>query len=409
MSKQNVRTSSSKLSALLLRKNLSPARVVGFVISTFIGMAIVMAGVQFYFDASPLWEDDDSFIKKDYLVVNKHVTSENTLGDAAAFSESELTDLEKQPWVRSVGRFHSADFRVSAAVRQGGQGMTTAMFFESIPDEYVDVAGSAWRWREGSREIPVIISKDYLTLYNFGFATSAGLPQMTEQLMGSVPLELRISSDEGSREETFAGRVVGFSNRLNTILVPDDFMTWANESFGSEEKSKSERVSRVIIDVSAPGDVAINEYLDENEMEVAGDKSASQAAYLLRVVTGIIMAIGIVITLLSFFILLLSVSLLMEKSRDKLHTLLLLGYPLRTVGAPYRDLITWATIGSFLLSVIAVFLLRATYIGAIGGLTGAESPFASLWQAPLAGLIISLIIINFGLTAVNRRVARAWR
>ena len=33
--------------------------------------------------------------------------------------------------------------------------------------------------------VPVIISKDYLALYNFGFAGSAGLPQMSEGVMGA--------------------------------------------------------------------------------------------------------------------------------------------------------------------------------------------------------------------------------
>ena len=87
-----------------MRKNTSPARIAGFVVSNFIGLAIIVGGLQFYEDAGSLWTSDDSFIKTDYLVVNKKVTSSNTWGDSdSEFSQEEIADLRKQPWVRDVG------------------------------------------------------------------------------------------------------------------------------------------------------------------------------------------------------------------------------------------------------------------------------------------------------------------
>ena len=40
----------------LLRRNTSAARVAGFVISNFIGLAIVLGGLQFYLDARSIWQ-----------------------------------------------------------------------------------------------------------------------------------------------------------------------------------------------------------------------------------------------------------------------------------------------------------------------------------------------------------------
>lgn len=48
-----------KLVSRLLRKNTSVPRIVGFVISNFIGLAIVLGGLQFYQDARGIWEADD--------------------------------------------------------------------------------------------------------------------------------------------------------------------------------------------------------------------------------------------------------------------------------------------------------------------------------------------------------------
>lgn len=387
----------------LLRKNMSPARIAGFILSNFIGIAIVLGAIQFYTDAHSIWDDEDSFIKSDWLVINKKITSENTLGKDAAFSEEEIADLSAQPWVRSVGRFTAADYQIMAAVEQGNRGMSTYMFFESVPDEFIDVADSRWQYRAGSDEVPLIISKDYLTLYNFGFASSAGLPQMSEGIMSGIPLKLTLRSDDGLRTTTLNGRIAGYSNRLNTILVPRQFMEWSNREFGS---GREPRPSRLAVDVSSPGDVAIAPYLEEHGWEMAGYKSVASASYLLKVVVGIVIAVGGVITLLSFFILLLSVSLLMEKNREKLHQLLMLGYSLNSVARPYSRLVTAASVAALVLALISVFLLRASYLKALEGL-GAAPGFP--WLAPVTGISLTILIIFSNVLAVKRKVRASWR
>lgn len=386
----------------LLRKNTSPARIAGFTLSNFIGLAIVLVALQFYRDAGSIWSDDDSFIRSDLLVVNKKVTSSNTLGGSSAFTESEEADIAAQPWSRRTGAFTVSDYRVLASVQSGGRGMSTYMFFEAIPDEFVDVPRSQWTWRPGSDEVPIILSKDYLTLYNFGFASSAGLPQMSEGLMSSIPLTLTLTSDDGTRRRVMHGRVAGFSNRLNTILVPQAFIDETNAELGT---GAARRPSRLAIDVSSPGDVAITKYLDAHDLEVAGDKSASSASFLLRVVTGVVLSVGGIITLLSLFILMLSISLIMEKNRATLHQLLMLGYPARDIARPYISLAVWASTAAYGLAVAAAFALRAYYLHAIEGL-GAAPP--SPWLMPVVGAALTALIIALNIIAIRRRVASAF-
>ena len=385
----------------LLRKNLSRTQIAGFILSNFIGLAIVVAGIQLYQDIGSIWQDEDSFLSTAYMIVNKQVTGANTLGESATFSDAEIADIESQPWVRSVGRFESTGYRVAAGAAD--KALSTYMFFEAIPDDFIDINPSEWHFRDGDTSVPVIISKDYLTLYNFGFATSAGLPQMSEQLMGSIPMRLHISSDDGSRQIDLNGRVVGFSNRLNTILVPRDFMTWSNTRFGDGRRRLP---SRLIIDVSSPGDVAIDRYIDSHGLEIAGDKSSSQASFLLNVVAGIVMAVGCVITVLSLFILMLSISLLMQKNRAKLHALLQLGYPLKSVSAPYERIITGSCTVALLLALAATYIFRTFYIDSVTPMGGGHG---AMWIAPVAGVVLTAIIIVCNILAVRRKVSAAWR
>lgn len=389
----------------LLSKNVSGVQLAGFILSNFVGLAIVIAGVQFWEDIRSIWESEDSFIRKDYLVVNKKVTASSTLGTSSSdFTEEEIADLEKQPWVRKVGRFSTPGYRVGAYMSQGGKALSTEMFFESIPSEFIDLGDTDWKFRPESGEVPIIISKDYLTLYNFGFATSQGMPQVSEKMMSSVPLKIRMVSEDGTRMEMMDGRVVGFSNRLNTILVPMEFLEWSNARLAAEAAERPSR--RLIVDVSSPGDVAITRYLEEHDLELAGDKSGSQASYMLNVVTGVMVGVGSVITVLSFFILLLSISLLMQKNREKLHALIMLGYDLRAVGAPFRRLIVMVGLVSWLLGVGAMLIFRQMYAGSLAGVSGAH--LSSIWISVGLGLILALLSILFNVISVGRKVKAAF-
>lgn len=403
----------------LLRKNTSRARIAGFALSNFIGLLIVAGAVMFYFDSRGIFGNEESVVNSDFMVINKKVTSASTLGDheSTRFSDEDIEKLKAQPWVRRVGEFSSSDFRVYASVSTGGRGMETALFFESAPDDFVDLnqgrdaprrvpggktVNPEWTFTEGDQTVPIIISKDYLALYNFGFAGSAGLPQLSEQLISGIPLQLYMRSDDGTRTLQMKGRIAGFSNRLNTVLVPDAFMRYANSRLGSGEESAP---SRLIVDVSSPGDVAIQQYLADNGLEVAGDKSASQAAYLLKVVIAIVIAVGAIITLLSFFVLMLSMSLLMEKNRPTIHRLLMLGTPLKAVGKPYCMMIAWGCVAAWVLAIIALVLIRMLYQTALEGFGAGAS---GIIYAIIVGTVLTLAIIICNIIAVRRKVKAAW-
>ena len=387
----------------LLRKNLSMAQLVGFTLANFIGLLIVLLGLQFYTDVCSIWQDEDSFMQKDYLVINKRVSGSGLLtGERASFSADEIADIEKQSWVRKVGRFSSADYRLSASIEQAGRSMSTYMFFESIPSEFVDVDSDEWGYEEGDNVVPIIISKDYLSLYNFGFASSTGLPQFSETMIGSIPMRLRISSAKGSAE--LQGRIVGFSNRLNTILVPQEFMDWSNQRYGRTAGARADP-SRLIIDVSSPGDVKIKDYIAEHGYEIAGDKANSTASYFLNVATGVVLAIGAVITILSLFVLLLSISLLMQKNRQKMHSLIMLGYELKEVGRPYRQLVVAVNAVAYLLAAGAMLAMRMLYIDAVRAMGASET---TVWMSLGVGAMITIVVILFNIISINRKVASAF-
>lgn len=305
----------------LLRRNISKAQLIGYAVANVIGLTVILAGILFYCDSRHHPHKQDNFFSDDYIVVSKKVNGINL--EPVKFSQEEIDDIGKQPWVKKIGKFTSADYSVSASIEMGGHGMSTYLFFESVPDDFFDKTPIGWDYKEGQKFVPIVLNKDYLALYNFGFALPRGLPQLSEDMIGTVPLRLVISGENG-KTEFFDAAVVGFSNRLNTIAVPQEFMNWANSRFSSNATQDPSRLIIKIDRLNAPG---WQQFLEDRGLEIAGDKASdSKISDFLGLVSGVVAANGLIISLLALFILLLSIFLLLQKSRGMLRNLLLLGY-----------------------------------------------------------------------------------
>ena len=57
----------------LLRQHISKGQLIGFAIANLIGLTIVLLAVQFYRDVRPVFNDEESFISKDYLIITRAV------------------------------------------------------------------------------------------------------------------------------------------------------------------------------------------------------------------------------------------------------------------------------------------------------------------------------------------------
>jgi small nuclear ribonucleoprotein (snRNP)-like protein len=367
-------------------------------------MVIVLLGIQFYQDVAPVFTEGDSFFKKDYVIISRKVSTLGTfVGKSNTFSESDIREIAEQEFTKGVGRFTSSSFKVSAGVgmEQLGLNLSTSMFFESVPDQYVDVNLQDWHFEPGQELIPIIIPRNYLDLYNFGFAQSRGLPQISEGVINMVNLEVKISGK--NRRDTYKGKIVGFSNRLNTILVPQSFMTWANNHYADDSIQKEP--SRLIVEVNNPADERIAQFLRERGYESEGDKlDAGKTAWFLKMIVGIVMAVGLLISILSFYILMLSVYLLLQKNTTKLENLLLIGYGPTYVAMPYQVLTIGLNVLVLLVSIGLVCCLRTTYLEVLERIYPTLEAGTPLWTI-LVGLMLFVIVSLINVWAIRKKIA----
>ena len=391
----------------LMRRHISLGQLAGFFFANLCGMVIVLLSIQFYQDVAPVFTEGDSFMKKDYIIVSKKVSTLGSfVGKSSTFSQTEIDEIEEQPFTRGVGEFTPSQFKVSAGVgmEQLGLNLSTAMFFESVPDKYVDTNLNGWHFEPGQEEIPIIIPRNYLNLYNFGFAQSRSLPQISEGVINMVNLEVRIHG--GGKRDTYKGKIAGFSNRLNTILVPESFMTWANIHYGDGGIRKEP--SRLIVEVNNPTDDRIAQFFRERGYDTEDDKlDAGKTTWFLKVIVGIVLSVGLLISALSFYILMLSIYLLLQKNTTKLENLLLIGYGPNRVAFPYQSLTIALNAIVLVLSVSIVLYVRTLYLDLV------EQMFPSLnagswWLMLVVGILLFLSVSCFNVLAIRKKIASIW-
>ncbi|MCR4994133.1 MAG: ABC transporter permease [Bacteroidales bacterium] len=398
-----------KLIWKLLRQHLSIGQFVGFFFANLFGMLIVLLSLQFYEDIIPAFSGEDGVMKNTYMIVSKSISAASTLGgEAQAFTETDVREFEQQSFARRVGLFTASQYQVYGSLSMGGMGMGTDMFFESVPDDFVDS-----KWPEdftaaraesldlsSLNEVPIILPRSYLAIYNFGFAQTKNLPKLSEGVVSMIQLDLRLRG-EGGVERSLKGRVVGFSTRLNTVLVPQAFMQASNKALAPASQAAP---TRLIVEVNNPADDAIATFIQDHGYELEDNSlEAGRATYFLKVVAGIIMAVGLLISALSFYILMLSIYLLVQKNAEKLQNLRLIGYSPARISLPYQLLTIGMNALVLLLSFVLVFWIRGLYLERLWQMFPQLSEGA-VTNTILLGFALFILVSFFNIIAIRRKI-----
>lgn len=386
----------------LLRKHISLFELGVFFVANLIGMVVILAGVQLYTDLRPVVSGDNALIGNDYVVISKPVKRVNS---KVAFSREEIEDLKAQPFTLRLGEFTPAQYQISGGINIGGQSLSTLLFFEAIPDEFMDVKSNEWKFKAGKHKVPIVIPRSYLNLYNFGFSqTVEQMPQITESMMKDLELELKLSGD--GHTQKFTGKVIGFSDRLNTILVPADFIAWSNKRFA---KNNEVEISRLILEVINPSDPELLKYFKEHGyVPESKPAESNKALFLLRVSVGVIIVIGLVFSILSLIILTLSIYLLLQKNIDKLENLRLLGYSTPAVARPYNMIAIVLSVSIMMLSLWIISQLRLLYIDYLMESTGRQVD-GTMAITIVVGVVLMLGIILFNMGIIRRKIVEISR
>lgn len=352
-----------------------------------LGILLLLLATQTYFNLAHILNGNAN-TNQNYLTINKKVGMLNTLLGSDGFSNTEITELQQQPFIQQVAPYTSNKYKVAA--KSSTLNFYTELFLEALPTDVLDLTPTRWQWIEGNAEVPIIMSRNYLALYNFGFAPSQGLPQFSPNSIRQVSFDLILRGNQ--REYIAQGRIIGFSDRVNSILVPASFMQWANQNFGEPIPTST---SRLLLRVSNIYDKNLTSYLQNKGYEISeGKMIGSELSSLLRTTFALIAIIALFIIILATLLFALHFQVLVAKATPNIQLLFQIGYPVTTITSPFTRLF----LRHFTLAATAalLLLLLAQY-AATHWLTtqGYQLPlYPSIYTIALAAILFTIILIS---------------
>ena len=304
----------------LIRTGAGRSRFVLAIVGLSVAMLLILAAVQVQSNFNDLLHsktNQDSVAN--FLVLNKILNDQN-LG-ATALSEKEIDALKKQPFVESVGLLSPSRFKASIQSNSTRFPFYTDIAFEAVPNDFIDVTSKDWKWDETMPFVPVIVPNMFLDFYNFQFSFSQNLPQLTQGVVKMIVFKINLYGPNGV--VSFNGHVVGFSDRISSLLVPQEFMNWGNSRFG---KNQDTQPSRVIIRTKDPGNPKLTDYLRQHNLTTDADKTRfSRYRQVVDLVVAISGITGIILLAFALLIFSLFIQLTVASCKEEIVLLITLG------------------------------------------------------------------------------------
>ena len=403
-----------KLLVKLLRKNINTWQLAGFLVANLLGGLIMLLAFQAYRDFEQFMNNQGGNTTNNYVVISKPVSAINTLGNlfgmkAPSFSEHEIEELKAHPAVADVGTFTAATFNVSGHFSLASIRVGTELFMESVPDRFIDVdfemLGIDWKADLGGGFLPVIVPRSYLNIYNFGFASTKGAPQLSDGVISSLPIEIRIR-DKYRNIISYDARIVGFTDRLNTILVPDGFLQSAKAAYSTKAEK---RPLRLIVESSPSADShQLLDYFSERGYMIEGNADTLKMKSFVYGLLIVVMLIGTIISLLAFLLLMISILLLIEKNKEKFINLHSLGFSIRQISMPYTVLVV---VANSVVWIVSATIISVAYpqLSSFITLIAPDFQHASLLPCWAVALLLNLLFICLHRMVIVKQIRKATR
>jgi hypothetical protein len=288
-----------------------------------IGVLLLLCSIQMFINIQQLLGGENQRKEgSDFISISKTITNE-TMGqlEKNLFNENDIKEVAAHPFIQGVSPLVATRFQVLLSAGDIVP-FSTNLFLESLDNNFLDTVPPNFNWQEGQEYIPIVFSSDFLEIYNV-FAPGYGLPQLSEATVSQVVVYITCNGENGVKQ-TFRGSIVALSDRVNSIIVPKNFIDWANKKFGNATDVKASRLYIKTKDANNPDFLS---YLQQKNYKVNKDKT--KFGRVKQVLQGIFSGLGIfglLVVILALMLFSFYLQLMIARSKDNLQLLLLLGY-----------------------------------------------------------------------------------
>lgn len=371
----------------------------------FIAFILVVSCLQLYENANRLFGSKSSDSNY-WLTFSKKLTPDN-IGrkELLGFNENDVAKLKKWDEIKTVYPFSANEFKASA---NGGDFIPfyTDLYFEGLDLKAIDVPLTDDEFQVKGDVIPIIISREYLNLYNYGFALNQGLPQISEDFAKKIEININIIVNK--QNKTYRGRLVGLSDRIHSVLIPKKFLDSLNLAEKPQLANQPKIYNRVLVQVKDSGDEGLISKMKENNYESNQEslRSAKIKSKLFLVLKAIAV-LGIFIFALCLYIIVSFIKIQFLEKQEEVSIKNSLGYsPKKMVSDISRRFSIHLMI---VLALSLILIASGQYFLAKSSVSnGLLSIYINPWLWT-AIIIIPILVYFFVKELIYRWLLRSWK
>ncbi len=376
----------------IVLRNQSKTQLVIALLGAFLGVLFLLVSVHYLFKVNQFGAGSE-MLGPNTLIIQKKVSTTTTLQLASnTFSSHEIKVIENKSFVQEVQPVQSNNFGVEFATSDPMLPyFRSDVFIQSVDARFLDVKSKLWKWEAGDEFVPIILPRDFLVMLNT-FMSSSGIPQISDELAKDVNFSLLLSNDFSKKQ--FRAKIIGFTNEVSSILVPDSYMNYGKKTFGKRSK---EQITQLMLSSKEKKFGLVEKFLEEHHYE---SKNAQLVTGRLKSVVSMLLIVIVFISFLtlifSSFVLIQYIQLLISRNVYEIRTLLRLGYAPRTL---YRVFVRYFV----LLYLIICFAATAVFLifkSQIDGILHSSGIYIELNISSFTWITLVISFVLFYLTAL---------
>lgn len=291
-------------------------------VGLLLSFILVLSCIQLYSNANALLGKKSS--DSNYWITLSKTINPDNIGrkELIGFNKKDISEIKNWKEVKDIYPVVSNDFKVSA---DGGSFIPfyTDMYLEAVDNEAIDIKDLS-EFVVKDNTIPIIISREYLNLYNYGFALNQGLPQITEEFAKKIEVNINITLK--GKNLKYKGKLIGLSDRIHSVLVPKRFLDSINatQAYTQAHKDINTRILVKVNDVSDQDLIAkmTKKGYESNQESLRSAKIKGKLFLVLRAIA----FIGIFIFILCVFMIVNFIKMQFLEKQEEVSIKYSLGY-----------------------------------------------------------------------------------
>jgi hypothetical protein len=369
------------------------------VLGSVIGMIFLISSIHYLIRVNEFGKGEE-ILGPNTMIIQKKVSNSSSLKITKNdFSNEEIERFKNESFVADAQAVICNNFNVLLLTDDPlVPKFSSDVFLQTVNAKFLDVPSKNWTWKEGDTIVPIVMPRDFLVMLNT-FMSASGIPQVSEDLAKDINFKLRISNE--TKKDFITARIVGFTNEIPSLLVPESFMNYANQKYATIKENK---ITNVMISSKEGEFGEMEKFLEERGLE--SRKSQVVIGKLKSIVSTlfvVLLVISVVTVVVSGLVLIQYMQLLIANNQYQIRTLLRLGYHTNNIVRLFTRYLA-VTFGIVSIIAFVLFLIEKLFVDELFE-KGGISINQSLSVVSLISIIISFcIFVSISFLVAKRKI-----